>query len=74
MPQLELVGAKRLDGHRDVLLLAASIGKPEVDELDLFLLDQLQHVGGRGHAGSPGIKTGLNAQTHCVAKAGADSI
>src|SRR5436309_1436545 len=50
MAELELVGGESLRGHRDVLFLATSVCKAEVDELDLFLLHHLQHVVGRGHA------------------------
>jgi hypothetical protein len=49
VPRLELLRAEGLGGYRDVLLLAARVGKPEVDELDLLLLDHLQYIV-RGHA------------------------
>jgi hypothetical protein len=44
---LELVLGKVLDRDRDVLLLAASVGEPQVDELHLLVLDELQYVIGR---------------------------
>jgi hypothetical protein len=44
---LELVLGEVLDGDGDVLFLAAGIGEPEVDELHLLVLDQLQYVIGR---------------------------
>ena len=50
MARLELVGVERLDGHGDVLLLAARVGEAEVDELDFLVLDHFQHVGCGGHA------------------------
>ena len=46
-PRLELVVVERLGRHRDVLLLAAGVGEAEVDELDLLVLDHLEHVGWR---------------------------
>jgi hypothetical protein len=49
--RVELVGAKRLGGNGHVLLLAARVGKTEIDELDFLVFDHFQHVGGRGHAG-----------------------
>src|SRR3954466_4295148 len=45
--ELELLLVEVLYRHRHVLLLAAGIGKPEVDELDLLFLDELQDVIGR---------------------------
>ena len=37
----------RRDGH--VLFLTLGVGEPEIDELDLLLLEQLQNVGSSGH-------------------------
>jgi hypothetical protein len=34
---------------RDVLLLAAGVGEAQVDELDLLVLERLEHVGGGSH-------------------------
>jgi hypothetical protein len=36
-----------------VLFLAAGVGEAEVDELNLFVFEHLQHVGWGGHARSP---------------------
>jgi hypothetical protein len=51
VPRVELVLGELLRGHGDVLLLAAGVGEAEVDELDLLVLDHLEHVGGCCHAG-----------------------
>jgi len=42
---LELVLAERLHRHRNVLLLALGVGKAQVHEADLVLLDGLEYVG-----------------------------
>src|SRR2546428_2210434 len=47
MSALELVHGERLDRHGDVLLLATGIGKAQVHELDLLVLDQFHDVIGR---------------------------
>jgi len=49
MARLKLVLVDLMGGHRDVLLLAAGIGKTEVDELDLVVRDHFQDVFGCGH-------------------------
>jgi hypothetical protein len=49
MAVFELVHREHLGRHRDVLFLAAGIGKAKVDELDLFLFDHFQHVGWGSH-------------------------
>jgi hypothetical protein len=46
MPAFELVHLERLRRHGDVLLLAAGIGKAQVNELDLLLFDHLHDVSG----------------------------
>ena len=48
-PDSNLSALNAFDGHRDVLLLAAGIGEAKVDELDLLVLDHLEHVGGGRH-------------------------
>ena len=45
----ELLFAELADRHANVLLLATGIGKTEVDELDVVVLDQLQDVLHGGH-------------------------
>jgi hypothetical protein len=47
----ELFGIEGLGRHGNVLLLAAGVGEAEVDELDLLVLDRLEHVGWACHAG-----------------------
>jgi hypothetical protein len=49
MTGLELVHREHFGRHRDVLFLAAGIGKAKVDELDLLLFEHLQHVGWGSH-------------------------
>ena len=54
MAVVELVLVEGRQRHRDVLLLAAGVGKPEVNELDLVVLHHLHHVGNSlCHLGSP---------------------
>ncbi len=43
----ENAGIELVLRHRYVLLFAARVGEPEVDELDAFFLDELQNIGGR---------------------------
>ena len=45
-PESNLSWSNMLGRHGDVLLLAAGVGEAKVDELDLLVLDQLEHVGG----------------------------
>ena len=55
----ELVFVEVRDRHRDVLLLAAGVGKTEVNELDLVVLHHLHHVGNSlCHLGSPSARIG----------------
>ncbi len=46
---VELVHRELLGRHRNVLLLAAGVREPKVDELDLLFLEHLEDVGGGGH-------------------------
>jgi hypothetical protein len=47
---LELLLVEMPHRHADVLLLAAGIREPEVDELHLLVLDELQYIiGGHRH-------------------------
>jgi hypothetical protein len=79
---LELVLAEVLDRYGDVLLLAAGVGEPEVDELHLLVLDQLQYVIGRhrhrcGLLGRFRVRCGLSSRldvsAHSMPNAAADS-
>jgi hypothetical protein len=50
MPAFELVHVESLDGDRHVLLLATGVGKTQVHELDLLVLDHFHDViGGHCH-------------------------
>src|SRR5215470_10880481 len=50
MSVIELVLGKDLRRHLHVLLLAARVGEPKVDKLDLLVLDHLENIGGCSHA------------------------
>src|SRR5204863_4723983 len=50
MSIVELILREHLRRHLDVLLLAACVGEPEVDELDLLVLEHLQYIGRGSHA------------------------
>jgi hypothetical protein len=50
---LELLLVEVPDRDADVLLLAARVGEPQIDELHLLVLDELQYViGGHRHVRS----------------------
>src|SRR6185436_20232884 len=44
VPGFELILAESLDGHTDVLFLAARIGKAEIHEFDVFIFDGLEYL------------------------------
>jgi hypothetical protein len=45
----ELELGKSFYGNRDMLFLAAGIGKAQVHKLDLFILDYFEYISGRRH-------------------------
>ena len=45
MPVVEFVLGEHLRWYLDVLFLAARVGEPQVDKLDLLVFDGLQYIG-----------------------------
>ena len=70
MAVLELVGPEGLLGNGDVLLLATGVGKAEVDELHLLVLDLLQDIGASGHEVSLLLTVAAKAGVWVVKRAG----
>src|SRR5262245_53245395 len=68
MTVIELVLCEYLRRDLHVLLLAARVGEPKVDELDLLVLDHLQNIGGSNHVFL--LLRSVRCEGNCSGKAG----